>query len=212
MTMNLHTEILPGQQKLLFDILSKQIWIIPFYLAGGTSLALQIAHRQSVDFDFFTENDFSNRDIIEALRELGKFELFNEARNIINGVLNDVRISFFKYGYQLLETPYKHKNMSVAAMEDITLMKLEAISGRGSKKDFIDLYFLLRYFSLPELFEKYPLKYGIEISNHYHLLKSLVYFEDAEHEPMPKMFDKILWEQVKCYITDQVKKVRTFEK
>ncbi len=52
--MNLHTEILPEQQKILFDILSEQAWIIPFYLAGGTSLALQIAHRQSVDFDFLT--------------------------------------------------------------------------------------------------------------------------------------------------------------
>jgi predicted nucleotidyltransferase component of viral defense system len=174
--MNLHTEILPDQQKRLFDILSEQIWIAPFYLAGGTSLALQIAHRQSVDFDFFTKNDFDNRDILEKLRDLGKFELFNEARNTINALLN---------------SPFRHKNMRVANMEDIALMKLEAISGRGSKKDFIDLYFLLRDFSLSELFEKYPLKYGIEVSNHYHLLKSLAYFEDAEHEPMPKMFDKM---------------------
>lgn len=209
MTMNLHTEILPDQQKRLFDILSEQIWIAPFYLAGGTSLALQIAHRQSVDFDFFTKNDFDNRDIIEKLRDLGKFELFNEARNTINALLNDVRISFFKYSYPLLNSPFRHKNMSVANMEDIALMKLEAISGRGSKKDFIDLYFLLRDFSLSELFEKYSLKYGIEVSNHYHLLKSLAYFEDAEHEPMPKMFDKMSWEQVKYHIIYEVKKVRT---
>ena len=92
---------------------------------------------------------------------------------------------------------------------DIALMKLEAISGRGSKKDFIDLYFLLCSFSLSELFEKYPLKYGIEISNHYHLLKSLAYFEDAEHEPMPKMCDNISWEQVKSHIGKEVKKIRT---
>ena len=89
--------ILPGQQKILFDILAKQTWIAQFYLAGGTSLALQIAHRQSVDFDFFTKNNFDNRDILEKLRDLGKFELFNEAHNTINGLLNDVRISFFKY-------------------------------------------------------------------------------------------------------------------
>ena len=54
MTNNLHTEILPEQQKVLFDILSEQSWIAPFYLAGGTALALHSAHRQSVDFDFFT--------------------------------------------------------------------------------------------------------------------------------------------------------------
>ena len=204
---NLHTEILPEQQKRLFDILSDQSWITPFYLAGGTALALQIAHRQSIDFDFFIKENFDNRNIIETLCKYGKFELFNEARNTINGLLNDVRISFFKYKYPLLNNPLSYKNMSIANPEDIALMKLEAISGRGSKKDFIDLYFLLQEFSLSKLFEKYPFKYGIEISNHYHLLKSLTYFEDAEHEPMPKMFEKILWEQVKKHIIDEIKRV-----
>jgi hypothetical protein len=207
MTNNLHTEILPEQQKVLFDILSEQSWIAPFYLAGGTALALQSAHRQSVDFDFFTKEDFDNRNIIENLCNWGKFELFNEARNTINALLNDVRISFFKYKYPLLNRHIKYKNISIAGPEDIALMKLEAISGRGSKKDFIDLYFLLCEFSLSELFEKYPLKYGIEISNHYHMLKSLTYFEDAEHEPMPLMLEKVLWEQVKNTIADEVKKV-----
>jgi len=205
--MKLHTDILPGQQKILFDILAKQTWIAQFYLAGGTSLALQIAHRQSVDFDFFTKNNFDNRDILEKLRDLGKFELFNEAHNTINGLLNDVRISFFKYNYPLLNSFYRHANLAVADMTDIALMKLEAISGRGSKKDFIDLYFLLRYFSLPELFEKYPMKYGIEISNHYHLLKSLAYFEDAEQQPMPKMFDNVSWKEIKQNIIAEVKKI-----
>ncbi len=86
-------------------------------------------------------------------------------------------------------------------------MKLEAISGRGSKKDFIDLFFLLRHFSLPELFGKYPLKYGVEISNHYHLLKSLSYFEDAEREPMPLLFDPVKWDAVKRRIFREVKKI-----
>lgn len=207
MTIKLRTDILPKQQKILFDILAKQTWIAQFYLAGGTSLALQIAHRQSVDFDFFTENDFDNRHLIGKLRGLGRFELFNEAHNTINGILDDVRISFFKYDYPLLNTLHRHANIAVADMSDIALMKLEAISGRGSKKDFIDLYFLLRYFSLPDIFEKYPMKYGIEISNHYHLLKSMVYFEDAEHQPMPRMSENVSWEEIKKNIIAEVRQL-----
>ncbi len=78
MISRLHDEIFPGRQQKLFNILSKQTWIEPFYLAGGTSLALQIGHRRSIDFDFFINGDFSNRDIIELLRNLGEFSLFSE--------------------------------------------------------------------------------------------------------------------------------------
>ena len=93
-------------------------------------------------------------------------------------------------------------------MIDIALMKLEAISGRGSKKDFIDLFFLLKHFAISWLFEKHPQKYGIGISNHYHLLKSLVYFEDAENQPMPKMLQDASWEDVKNKIVFEVTKTQ----
>jgi len=203
-----HFNVLPEHQKLLWDQLACQQWIEPFYLAGGTSLALQIGHRQSVDFDFFILSDFDTHEIIGNLRNMGEFELFHEAGNTLNGSVNNVRISFFRYKYPLVGKPYKHAFISVADLIDIALMKLEAISGRGSKKDFIDLYFLIRYFPLTELFEKYPLKYGKQVSNHYHLLKSLIYFEDAEEQPMPLMLTGISWEQVRKSIIAEVKKIR----
>ncbi len=202
---SLREEIFPARQKRLFDILSKQSWIEPFYLAGGTSLALQIGHRRSIDFDFFSNDDFSNREIIEFLRNFGNFELFSESDNTIVGVLNDVRISFFKYIYPLVNTPHKHFILSIADKFDIALMKLEAISGRGSKKDFIDLYFLLRHFSISEILEKYELKYGIEVSNHYHLHKSMVYFDDAERQPMPEMLEKVSWPDIKNHLISKFK-------
>ncbi len=201
-----HFEIFPNEQKMLFDILVEQAWIESFYLAGGTSLALQIGHRRSIDFDFFTKDEFSNREIIERLRLLGSFELFSESHNTITGLLNSVSISFFKYKYPLVNKPHKHCKLTIADMFDIGLMKLEAISGRGSKKDFIDLFFLLRHFSITELLENYTVKYGIEISNHYHLLKSLVYFEDAEEQPMPEMIEDVSWEDIKKHIITEIRK------
>ncbi|MFP4309391.1 MAG: nucleotidyl transferase AbiEii/AbiGii toxin family protein [Desulfococcaceae bacterium] len=207
MTMKLHTDILPSEQKRLMDVLSREDWIRSFYLAGGTSLALRIGHRQSVDFDFFTPEGFENLYVIERVSEIGSFELFNQASNTVNGLLNEVRISFFKYKYPLLGDPLYYGNLRIADLTDIALMKLEAISGRGGKKDFIDLFFLLRYFSFEEIFNEYPKKYGIEIGNHYHLLKSLAYFEDAESEPMPKMFENVSWEKIKSHLKSELKRV-----
>jgi hypothetical protein len=207
-TSELHIDILPEQQRTLFELLAQQSWIEPFYLAGGTALALYIGHRQSIDFDFFTRHDFQNRDLIEHLRSIGTFELFSEAQYTINGLVNEVRISFFRYPAPLLHTLLSYHRMTIANMLDIALMKLEAISGRGSKKDFIDLYFLLREFSLGQLFEGYQAKYGIAVSNHYHLLKSLAYFEDAESQPMPVMTTAISWKTIKEEIIAKIKTLK----
>ncbi|RLD53459.1 MAG: hypothetical protein DRJ01_19370 [Bacteroidetes bacterium] len=87
MNINYHFEVLPTEQKLLLKLLSKQNWLSSFYLVGGTALALQIGHRQSIDFDFFIKNDFNNNEIINYLCNLGRFELFNENNNTINGSL-----------------------------------------------------------------------------------------------------------------------------
>ena len=92
MPIKFHTEIFPKQQQLLFDKLSKQDWITPFYLAGGTALALQLGHRRSIDFDFFTEGDFDTTRIIQYCREIGKFELFDRSEGTLNGSINDVMV------------------------------------------------------------------------------------------------------------------------
>ena len=204
---DLHFEIFPEEQKELFDILSELDWITNFYLAGGTALALQIGHRQSIDFDFFTPDNFITSKIIHKLTDIGELELFAESENTINGSLNNVRISFFKYKYPLLEKTYNIKNIRIANPLDIAVMKLEAISGRGSKKDFIDLYYILNIFLIEKLFEKYQQKYKQEITNNYHLMKSLIYFEDAEHLPMPVMIEEISWSKIKESLIQKIKNI-----
>ncbi len=109
--------------------------------------------------------------------------------------------------YPLLKEPHQYGNLKIAELLDVTLMKLEAISGRGNKKDFIDLFFLIDFFSLAELFKAYDDKCGGQLSNHYHLLKSLVYFEDAENQPMPKMLKPVEWSDVKNTIIQKVKEI-----
>ncbi len=203
-----HFEGLPKSQRLLWDKLVQQTWLEPFYLAGGTALALHLGHRQSVDFDFFLPKAVNTHELIENLRIMGAFELFHQSHNTLHGLSDEVRISFFAYQYPLLHEPHKYMSLAIADLLDIALMKLEAIAGRGNKKDFVDLYFLLQSFSVMELFEKYPLKYGKPLNNHYHLLKSLVYFKDAEPQPMPVMLVDLSWETVKNRIITEVTKIK----
>jgi len=176
-----------------------------FYMAGGTALALQIGHRQSMDFDFFTQNPLNNDDIILKCRRIGHFELFELEQNTVHGTLDHVAISFLTYEYPLLCRLHSHNRLQLADVYDLALMKLAAISSRGAKKDFVDLYFILQHFSLRDLFTAYERKYGKELGNRYHLLKSLVYFDDAEEEPMPVMCEPVEWEDVKGFLVGRVK-------
>ena len=197
---NLHLDILPEEQLRLFEALSSQSFITDFYLAGGTCLALQIGHRRSIDFDFFIPDDFDTSTIINRLAQIGSYQRDNEEKNTINGSLNGVRISFFGYRYDIIDDFKTFNKIRLAGLKDIAAMKLEAIAGRGSKKDFIDLYFLLQQYTLEEIFSFHALKYGIGLSNQYHHLKSLVYFADAETEAMPVMITPLDWNYVKNQI------------
>ncbi len=200
MNTRLHLEILPEEQLKLFEELSVQTFIADFYLAGGTSLALQIGHRRSIDFDFFIPADFNTSAIIDRLIQTGTYQRDNEEKNTINGSLNGVRISFFGYRYDIIDDFKIYNKIRLAGLKDIAAMKLEAIAGRGSKKDFIDMFFLLKQYTIEEIFAFHALKYGTGLSNQYHLMKSLVYFVDAESEAMPVMVEPLRWNDVKSQI------------
>ncbi|MBN2761699.1 MAG: nucleotidyl transferase AbiEii/AbiGii toxin family protein [Bacteroidales bacterium] len=204
----LHLEVLPDDQLQLFEKLSSTTLISDFYLAGGTCLALQIGHRRSIDFDFFIPDDFDTSTIIGKLTQIGKYQRDNEEKNTINGSLNDVRISFFGYKYKIIDDFKIYKNIRLSGLKDIAAMKLEAIAGRGSKKDFIDMFFLMQKFTLAEIFSIHSQKYGTGLSNQYHHLKSLVYFADAEEEAMPVMLKPLRWNDVKTHIILSAKKFR----
>jgi len=175
-----------------------------FYLGGGTALALELGHRQSIDLDWFSQADFSNGLLKEKLSRLGRLEITGEEEGTLNAVLDGVKITFLRYRYPLLFPTVDFGKVPLADERDIAAMKIDAASSRGSKKDFIDIYFLLRKYSLSELIEIFEQKYtGIEYNKLY-ILKSLTYFEDAENEPMPVMIEKVDWEEAKKTIKGKV--------
>ncbi len=173
-------------------------------LVGGTALALQLGHRKSIDIDLFGEIDF------KSINKAKTFEKFREIKTIkasdnINILLVDgVKVDFVNYTYPWLEEQIVTQEIRIAGLKDIAAMKLAAITGRGSKKDFIDIYFLLKAFSLKELMAFYNQKYSD--GSEYMVLKSLTYFGDAEPDPMPEMLMDINWETAKETIITEAEK------
>ena len=164
-------------------------------LVGGTALALQYGHRMSVDLDFFGKIETDNIDIKEQLQDVGKLSVIKESRNINVFVIDGVKVDFINYPYQWIDEAVVDETVLLASPRDIAAMKVNAIEGRGSKKDFIDLYFLLQHYSIQDILGFYAKKYP-EYSI-FRALMSLTYFEDAESQFMPKMFTNVSWEDVK---------------
>lgn len=203
----MYQEVINAKTKRLFKALIKVREIRNLYLAGGTALALQLGHRKSIDLDWFSQKDFSITQLKRDLSFLGNFKIESEDKNTLNCILDGVKLSFFVYPYRLLFPLINFDSFKLADEGDIACMKIDAISSRGTKKDFIDLYFLIQKHSLDKLLDLFDKKYkGIQY-NRLHILKSLVYFEDAENEPMPIMLKRVSWLKIKNKLKREVKRI-----
>ncbi len=196
---------LTNKTKSILESLNKNGAVRNFYLAGGTALALQFGHRQSVDLDFFSEQNFSASELKKKLLKISKYKIISAEDGTLHIILNGVLVSFLRYPYKLLYAKKKFGKTLLADWRDLAAMKLNAIANRGSKKDFIDLYFICQKISLKQIFKIFNKKYKDIKYNKMHLLKSIVYFEEAEKEPMPKMMEKESWGKIKKEIERMVR-------
>ncbi len=175
-----------------------------FRLVGGPALALHLGHRFSIDLDLFSyENALPEQFQAFLIAEGIAVENILLSKRINIFKLNQVKTDFVNYSYQWLKDPILEQGVCLADLEDIAAMKLSAITNRGTKKDFVDLFFLLDIFSFEQMLEFYHQKYP-EAAD-FLLFKSLIYFEDAETNPMPQMFKPINWTDVKSKIVDIAK-------
>jgi len=199
-------KVISAKTKRVLESLDKIEIIKNFYLAGGTALALQLGHRKSIDLDLFSEKDFSTGKLKTVLSRVGKLKVYSEEERTLNANLNGVKISFLGYKYKMLFPLVKYdRNLKLADTRDIACMKIDAISSRGSKKDFIDLYFLLKKYSLKKILSLFDKKYQEIEYSQLHILKSLIYFQDAERDPMPLMLKSVNWDEVKRELRRSVK-------
>lgn len=194
--------ILPNQRDLLVR-LGPIVTEENFYLAGGTAAAIQVGHRRSVDLDWFTAGRIP--DPLRLARQLKDRGMPLVVEAVDEGTLHaeagGIRVSFFEYRYRAMRAPVTWDTCAcrLAAPEDLACMKLSAITGRGVKKDFVDIYALCRAgLSIAHMLELYQQKF--EIRDIGHVVYSLSYFDEAETTAMPEMIWNVTWEEIKATI------------
>jgi hypothetical protein len=195
----IHDDILSDVQKKVLFHLAKALVDTDFYMAGGTALALQVGHRQSMDFDWFIPQLGDPEILFNRLQSLDiAFEIQSISFETVYLSIETMQMSFIGYGYPMLQPKVLWPEFAVhlAGMNDIACMKLSAIASRGSRKDFFDLHYLVTHFlRLEEYLRLYMKKYKNRDIGH--VVRSLVYFADAEAEPDIKMIKPLAWQDVK---------------
>ena len=157
-----------------------------FLLVGGTALSFMIGHRVSRDIDLFTVSDFDAMAMLEHLEQQYRFSLQFMKKNTLKGIVDGVFVDLLTHPYPYVRPPVESEGIRMISREDIAAMKLNAISGNGTRaKDFIDVYFLLKEFSLGELLSFYGSKYAER--NTFHVAKSLTWFDDMDEQTWPVM-------------------------
>lgn len=181
-----------------------------FYLAGGTALALQLGHRISVDLDFFSQTQSDVPALTEPLRRaLIDYApvLADTSWGNLVFLADNVRVGFYGYGYDLVRPLIKTEGVSLASIEDIGLMKMDALLARASRKDFHDLYAICQRISLRELFDMAPSKYPHVRDFEAQVTRHMVYFDRAEQETPTPLLEVVEWETVKDWFRKQTKKI-----
>lgn len=206
--MKIHLEAVSNEQREAIRLLAPLLTSRQIYLAGGTSVALQLGHRRSLDLDWFSSQPIA--DPMALARDLRSadvpFETGSVTRGTLHGQVLGVRVSLLEFRYPLLRPPliWTDMNCQLASLIDLAAMKLVAIAQRGSKKDFLDIYALGRQqFSLAEMLQAYKQKYAVD--DVARILCSLTYFDDAEQEPMPLLLGDFSWDDCKEAIRAWVK-------
>jgi predicted nucleotidyltransferase component of viral defense system len=178
-------------------------FVSKYYLAGGTACALHYGHRLSFDLDFFSQTPTTPENIRNQLIEIGNLKIIQNEKGTFNGILDQTKLSFFIYPYPLI-SPSQTFHVQVASVKDLACMKLESISSRGAKRDFIDLYYICLEHTLTTCIGWFKEKFQKQNVSLAHVIKSLVYFTDADLEPMPQMHTNIQWDEIKNYYLSQL--------
>ncbi|GGH03108.1 nucleotidyl transferase AbiEii/AbiGii toxin family protein [Mucilaginibacter phyllosphaerae] len=172
-----------------------------FRLVGGTALSLFYGHRKSIDLDLFTDSQFEKDLLVETLNDnFDRIITTNDRSKLIyQCIINNVKVDFvavkdpFLYPAQIVD------NIPFADIKDLIALKLNAVKGRGVKKDFWDIAKLLQFFSFDDQFQYYHDRYPYDDT--FAVIRSVVYFTDAENTIDPECLDGMTWDKVKITIT-----------
>ena len=199
----LHTESVSPELLALLNTLMEFESLTDFRLVGGTALALQRGHRLSVDIDMFCFSAFDQLVIERELRERLRPEYNVQASYMLQFHTNKIKVDLVKYPYPPCFDPIEIDGIRMLDLRDIVPMKLSALTNRGAKKDFYDIFFLLKEMRLERMLELYCTRYGQ--TDPINVIRSLDYFADADMHIDPYCFEPVSWDVVKERIRKEVR-------
>lgn len=192
----LHEETISGTTLGLLKELMSDERLDDFILVGGTSLALQIGHRISIDLDLFSTQDFNHQELSEYLQQKYNLELDFIADTTVKGEINWVQIDCIRHSYPIIGRTIVEEGIRLASLDDIAAMKLNTIAGNGTRvKDFIDLAYLSMFMTFTQMLKAYKIKYN---SNTLIPIKAITYFEEINFAEPIKMIGsaKFSWKKI----------------
>lgn len=187
----------PSTFSLLSQLMNLEV-LSTYNLVGGTGLSLKLGHRISIDIDLFSKEKIENEVIINCLSETfqNKFVLISSNKVGIFCKINNIKVDLIHYNFDLINPIEEFEDVRIVSSEDIAAMKIQAILGRGVKKDFYDLFELLNQFSLNEIIQFHKSKYPLQTLN-ITIPQAITYFEDADESEDPISLRNETWDEVK---------------
>ncbi len=177
-----------------------------FSLVGGTALSLLYGHRMSVDLDLFSNKPFENSTITDSLKSKFQDKFVMEEKQVRFGIfcyIDGVKVDIIRHPHPLIRPEITLNGIRMFSTEDIIAMKVQAILGRGKKKDFWDIAELLQHFSIKDFIQFHKEKYTTQ-----NLLitvpQAITYFADAEESEDPISLKKQTWDNVQTFISKKV--------
>ena len=203
----MHPEALTEQGEKLFPEFKE---FDGFYLAGGTGLALQVGHRISEDFDFFTENYLSDN-LLGSVEEVFKHQEVSPAVNNseeLTVFIDETKITFLRYPFELINRLKVYRGVSIMKVGEIAATKAYTVGRRGSFKDYVDLYFCMRkgHTSLIEIIDLAREKYG-EKFNARLFLEQLLYLEDIQSTSLRFLGKAVDKNKIKTFFEKEISKI-----
>lgn len=200
-----HAEVLPsGWTEAAADLAATGV-LDGFSLAGGTALALHLGHRRSVDLDLFSQNDFDPNVLLRRLVGQPSLRVDQVAPGTLHLELRGVLVSFLHFPFPPLFPVHEFPPIGVLDPRDVACMKVQAISTRGARRDFVDLFFVAKDYGLAQVLEWFEAMFATTPYNRVHILKALAYFDDAEAQPMPDMLVPLDWTEVRDFFVNGVR-------
>ncbi len=206
-----HWDKIPSLLREILLEIGRHPFVNRFYLSGGTALALQLGHRVSVDLDFFSTTDEleqeSRQEIIAALQQRFSLEVDEGGLSSLLINIQNSYVGFFGYSYPLLAPTVMLEGIKLAGFLDIGLMKMDAVAGRGSRKDFYDLYFIGQQIPLEEMLDRGKDKYPYVKDFGMMVLAALTDFSIAERQVDIVTTPEIGWDVVKQYFVQESRRI-----